>query len=253
MALQFPSSPTEGQLYPNPAIPGVQQYKWSAAKGTWETIQVGVVQEVTGTFPIQVDGTVQRPDVNIEPATPLSAGSMSAADKAKLDSLTPGGSVEEVTAGVGLGAPDTGDSITRRGTIRLLPALSSTIGGVKPGPGVSVQTDGTLLLDPPTSVEIGGVRQGSGVSITPDGVISLATGSTFRVLDNISGSFNGSTLAFQLSVGGVPFTPPSANALLVFVGGVFQIPGQGFNLGGNQIQFTSPPAANLTFYGVSLT
>lgn len=253
MALEFPSLPADGQLYPNPAVPGVQQYRWNATKGAWETVQLGVVQEVTGAFPIVVDGSIQKPDVNIEPATPLSAGSMSAADKAKLDGLTPGGSVEEVTAGIGLGAPDTGDTITFKGTINLLPSTDTVIGGVKPGPGVSVQTDGTLLLDPPTSLLIGGVRQGSGVTIAPDGVISLATGATFKVLDNISSGFNGSALSFQLTVGGVPFTPPSQNALLVFVGGVFQIPGQGFNIGGNQIQFTSAPAANLTFYGVSLT
>jgi hypothetical protein len=253
MALEFPASPNDGQLYPNPAVPGVQQYKWNAAKGAWETLQLGVVQAVTGTFPIGVSGTVQTPDVNIAPATVATPGSMSAADKAKLDSLNPNASVQAVTAGTGLGAPNSGDTITNRGTIRLLPANDTTIGGVKPGPGVSVQTDGSLILDPPTTLEIGGVRAGAGVSITPEGVISLATGSTFKVLDNIGTSFDGTRLSFQLTVGGVPFTPPSASALLIFVGGIFQIPGQAFNVGGNQIQFTSAPAANLTFYGVSLT
>lgn len=253
MALEFPSAPVNGQLYPNPAISGIQQYRWNATKGAWETVQAGVVQEVSGTFPIEILGSPLKPDVSIEPATPLSAGSMSAADKAKLDSLNPLGSVQAVTAGTGLGAPNTGDTITLRGTINLLPATDTVVGGVKPGPGVSVQTDGTLLLDPPTSLLIGGVRQGSGVSIAPDGVISIATGATFKVLDDISSNFNGSRLAFQLTVGGIPFTPPSQNALLVFVGGVFQIPGQGFSVGGNQIQFTSAPAANLNFYGVSLT
>lgn len=253
MALEFPSNPVNGQLYPNPAVPGVQQYKWNSAKGAWETLAVGVVQRVTGTAPIGVIGPVETPDVTISPATPSSAGSMSAADKTKLDSLTPGGSVEAVTAGTGLGAPNTGDTITKEGTIRLLPANDATIGGVKPGPGVSVQGDGTLLLDPPSSLTIGGVRQGSGVSINAQGTISVAQGATFRVLDNISNGFNGVETTFQLTVGGIPFTPFSPNALLIFVGGIFQIPGQGFTLSDNLIQFSSPPATDLTFYGVSLT
>lgn len=251
MALEFPSSPSDGQLFPFPEVPGVQQYRWNGTKGVWETIQVGIVRQVTGTFPIDVDGPVQTPDVSISPATPVSAGSMSAADKAKLDTLTLG--VQAITAGEGLGAPNTGATITSRGTIRLLASTDTVIGGVKPGPGVSVQSDGTLLLDPPTASVIGGVRQGSGLTITPQGVISITTGATFKVLDNLTPSFNGSQLAFQLTVAGVPFTPPSQNALLIFVGGVFQIPGQGFSVGGNQIQFTSAPAANMSFYGVSLT
>lgn len=253
MALEFPSNPSNGQLYPSPAIPGVQQYKWNATKGAWETLQVGVVQKVTGTFPIVVEGPVETPDVTITPATSASAGSLSAADKAKLDSITPDSGVQVITAGTGLGAPNTGDSITNRGTIRVVPATDATIGGVKPGSGVSVESDGSLSLDPPTALEIGGVRAGSGVAINPQGVISLGVGSTYKVLDNLAPSFNGSSLAFQLSVGGIPFTPSSASSLLVFVGGIFQIPGQAFNAAGNQIQFTSAPAAGLSFYGVSLT
>lgn len=55
-----------------------------------------VIASVTGSFPIVITGTPGNPNVTIAPATDLSAGSLSAADKAKLDSLTPG-SVTAVT------------------------------------------------------------------------------------------------------------------------------------------------------------
>lgn len=38
-ALQFPNSPTPGQLYdPNPGVSGVTQYRWNNTKGTWDAV-----------------------------------------------------------------------------------------------------------------------------------------------------------------------------------------------------------------------
>lgn len=54
------------------------------------------------------------------------------------------GTVTSITSGTGLGAPATGNVITTSGTIRLLPATSTVIGGVKPGSNLSVAVDGTL-------------------------------------------------------------------------------------------------------------
>ena len=47
----------------------------------------GTVQTVTGTAPISVSGTTAARTVAITPATTAAAGSMSAADKQKLDNL----------------------------------------------------------------------------------------------------------------------------------------------------------------------
>ena len=33
--LIFPSSPNDGQLYPNPALPNVAQFSWSSSRGAW--------------------------------------------------------------------------------------------------------------------------------------------------------------------------------------------------------------------------
>ena len=54
------------------------------------------------------------------------------------------GTVTSVTSGIGLGSPATGNVITTAGTINLLPATSTVIGGVKPGSNLSVAVDGTL-------------------------------------------------------------------------------------------------------------
>lgn len=49
-ALQFPSSPTPGQLVdPNPGVSGVTQYRWNNTKGTWDavlsTVSLGVANQ----------------------------------------------------------------------------------------------------------------------------------------------------------------------------------------------------------------
>jgi hypothetical protein len=59
---------------------------------------------------------------------------------------TNNGTVTSVTSGIGLGSPATGNTITSAGTINLLAATSSIIGGVKPGLNLSVAIDGTLSV-----------------------------------------------------------------------------------------------------------
>ena len=56
------------------------------------------------------------------------------------------GTVKSVTSGIGLGSPATGNTITSTGTINLLPATSTILGGVKPGLNLSVAIDGTLSV-----------------------------------------------------------------------------------------------------------
>ena len=80
----------------------------------------------------------------------------------------------------------------------------------------------------------------------------------YESVDDISGSFNGSTTSFALQVGGVtpaPFPVASEN-LLVSVGGVIQEPDgtgtNGFQLTGTNIVFSSAPAAGQSFFGVIL-
>lgn len=249
-AYNFPTNPTDGQLYPqDPVPPGVVQYIWSDTKGTWLTISQAV-QQVKGAAPIEVLGTRQVPIVTMPAATQTSAGYMSAADKRKLDEAV--GGVQSITAGTGLGAPDTGDTITDTGIINLLPAKSNVIGGVRPGPTLRVAADGELDAKVATPAFPGIVRPGTGLVVAADGTLSTTGG--LIVLRDISSGFNGVQVAFTLQrLDGSPYIPTAANQLMIFVGGIIQVPGNSFGIGGSQIVFTSAPPTGASFYGVAIT
>ena len=78
----------------------------------------------------------------------------------------------------------------------------------------------------------------------------------YRLIDDISSSFNGSTTSFALQVAGsapVPF-PKSPQQVLVSVNGVIQEPdptgASGFNLVGTNIVFSSAPTNGHAFFGI---
>jgi len=80
----------------------------------------------------------------------------------------------------------------------------------------------------------------------------------YKTIDDISGSFNGSTTSFALQVGGVAPTPfpKYETQLIISVGGVVQEPDStgttGFQLSGTNIVFSSAPASGESFFGVLL-
>ena len=272
----FPDQPFDGQLYPNPAIPGTFQYKWIANKGVWVLVS-GAVLQVLGNEPIVVTGTQAAPVVNIRPATTTSAGSLSAADKARLDALpVQVGSVSRVATGTGL----TGGPITTTGTISLLPPNGPNIGGVKAGAGVTILPDGTLeafsgvisitaglglgggtitsqgtiFLRPPVGGEIGGVKAGNNITIASDGTISATSQGTatgaFAILDDIAPLFDGVLSQFNLTVGGAQQTVQQPANLFIVLGGVLQPSPVAFTVVNNeQIKFASAPPVGCTFSG----
>tara|TARA_Y100000817_G_scaffold12953_1_gene9983 strand:+ start:167 stop:2248 length:2082 start_codon:yes stop_codon:yes gene_type:complete len=78
----------------------------------------------------------------------------------------------------------------------------------------------------------------------------------YRLIDDISSSFNGSTTSFALQVAGsapVPF-PKSPQQVLISVNGVIQEPdptgASGFNLVGTNIVFSSAPTGGHAFFGI---
>ena len=81
---------------------------------------------------------------------------------------------------------------------------------------------------------------------------------SYRIIDDISSGFNGSTTSFALQVGGaapVPF-PINTQQIMVSVNGVIQEPdptgSAGFKLLGGNIVFSSAPANGHAFFGVIL-
>ena len=81
---------------------------------------------------------------------------------------------------------------------------------------------------------------------------------SYKAIDDISSSFNGSTTSFALQVGGVapdPFPRVPQNCL-ISVGGVVQEPDStgstGFKFTGTNIVFSSAPQTGESFFGVIL-
>jgi hypothetical protein len=222
--------------------------------------------------------------LSLLPATDASLGGVIVGDYLK---VTPAGllsldadrvgTVREVTAGIGLGAPNTGDTIREVGTLDLLPpngttiggvyadegvtisisgalglvpGTASTLGGVKEGLGIKISPEGALTLQPPTATEIGGVKAGEGIVIDPDGTIKLADGPSGVIrMDPLT--FTGTQTSFQLLSAGQPFTPENSTYLLVVVGGVVQPSPDAYTVTGSTIDFTTPPPAGASFYGIA--
>ena len=81
---------------------------------------------------------------------------------------------------------------------------------------------------------------------------------SYKAIDDISSSFNGSTTSFALQVSGAtpsPF-PKIPQNCLISVGGVVQEPDDtgttGFKFTGTNIVFSSAPASGESFFGVIL-
>ena len=96
----------------------------------------------------------------------------------------------------------------------------------------------------------------SGFSYEWNGTVWISTdparAANIKELDDISGSFNGSTATFNLTVSSAGVTPVTAQQLLISVGGVMQNPSDDFTVSGSTITFTTAPSNGLTFFGVLL-
>jgi hypothetical protein len=96
----------------------------------------------------------------------------------------------------------------------------------------------------------------SGQQLTTDGAGNLTWGvaaaPTLQILGLLE-PFNGSNITFTFTTdpGSVPFTPTPSSNVVVFLGGVPQLPGIAFTVSGNTLTFTDPPLAGTTFYAIS--
>ena len=115
-----------------------------------------------------------------------------------------------------------------------------------------------MALNFPNSPTIGQIYTDttSGFSYEWDGTVwksySPASASNIKILDDISGSFNGSTQTFALTSSGVAVLPANAQSLLITLGGVTQEPGTDYTVSTTNITFSDAPDVGLNFGGVSL-
>ena len=169
--LVFPPNPVNGQLYPTNPIAGQYQYEWAAADVTWRLLGAA-----TGVTP----GTYCPSSTSVARFTVDAVGRITAVQCVELDyvklnnssayngyqwpnadggpgqvlvtdgsgglswlTITSGGSLGNVSF-VGTGTGLSGGPITTVGTINLLPATTTTLGGVIP--------DGTTITVSPAGV-----------------------------------------------------------------------------------------------------
>ena len=71
----------------------------------------------------------------------------------------------------------------------------------------------------------------------------------FANIDEISGSFNGSTTSFDLKVGTIAQTPDPANTIIA-LNGVLQHFPEAYTISGSKIIFSESPPADTKFYGL---
>ena len=75
----------------------------------------------------------------------------------------------------------------------------------------------------------------------------------YSILDDISGSFTGSTAGpFNLTVNGTAISPGNEANCIISISGVIQEPQSAYTITGSQITFTSNPASSDTFFGTVL-
>ena len=152
----------------------------------------GGVTAVTGTAPITSSGGA-TPDIGISAATVSAAGSMSAADKAKLDGIAAGaqvGTVTSVVAGTGL----TGGTITGTGTITLDANLAdlNDVAATAPGDGQVLTYDIANGWQPETPAS-GGVSSLNSLTGALDiqglgtNTQVIASGSSIQITGNVVG------------------------------------------------------------------
>jgi len=92
--------------------------------------------------------------------------------------------------------------------------------------------------------------------LTTDGAGNLTWGvpaiPSMQVLGLLE-PFDGTNLSFTLIESGstTPFTPVPSTNIVIFLGGVPQIPNASYSTAGNTVTFTQAPLAGTTFYGIS--
>ena len=136
---------------------------WFDASPDWALVVGGGggITAVTGTAPIQIGGTAETPDVSIDPATTTAAGSLSAVDKAKLDSIDNGAEVNVDPTQAYTAAPNNGTlTLTPGGDTTVIPVATTTNAGLMSG--VDKTTLDNLVASPGGVISI---TAGDGIDV----------------------------------------------------------------------------------------
>ena len=140
------------------------------------------------------------------------------------------GTVTAVTAGPGLGAPATGNTISTSGTLRLLPPTGTSLGGVKQGANINIAFDGTISVPANAFMAFNNPFSYNGYQwpiplASPSLPFPGVDGQVLTVLDRVTGEIgwtNAGTLQSVLAGPGltVVSTPTTATVSLSTVGSI---------------------------------
>jgi hypothetical protein len=191
-----------GQLYYNTTDDKV--YKRTVG-GAWVDLTSGggTITDVQGTLPIVSNVSSGVATISINAATTSNPGSMSAADKTKLDAATASNTVSTIMMRDGSGNTAV-NMITINGTPSAgtdgvnVTFLNNTLSGFKGIRSVRAATTGVLTITGRTSTTL----TVGGTSLTQDGV-SLANGEVLLVKDNTTGAGGGAFDNGKYTVSGI--------------------------------------------------
>ena len=132
------------------------------------------VSSVTGSAPISVSGTSTR-NVSISAATTSAAGSMSAADKTKLDGIETGAQVNVATNLAYTTASTSGTVTSSTGTDATIPAATTSLAGLL------TSTDKTKLDGIETGAQVNVATNLSYTTAASDGTVTSSTGTNATI------------------------------------------------------------------------
>jgi microcystin-dependent protein len=161
---------------------------------TWTTPTTGTVTSVSGTSPISVATGTTTPAISISAATTSAAGSMSAADKTKLDGIATGANNYTHPTGDGnLHVPAT--STTNSGKVLTAGATAGSLSWTTPTTGTVTSVTGTSPIS---------VATGTSTPVISLGTVPVANGGTGSTTATVAGGvvYGASTTAMASTAAG---------------------------------------------------